>query len=102
MSPESKVQSPKPGAAASDKGRVAGGLTRDGTPVLRSNTEAGGRNTFRLSRYLSIYLALWKNSVTREMTFKSNFLLWIVVEILWFGLQLSFISVLYLHTDYIG
>ncbi len=55
-----------------------------------------------LSRYLSIYAALWKNSVSREMGFKSNFLLWIVVELLWFGLQLSFIAVLYLHTDHIG
>ncbi|HTL56242.1 MAG TPA: ABC-2 family transporter protein [Candidatus Limnocylindrales bacterium] len=54
------------------------------------------------SRYLSIYAALWKNSVTREMIFKSNFLLWIIVELLWFGLQLSFIGVLYLHTDHIG
>jgi ABC-2 type transport system permease protein len=36
------------------------------------------------------------------MIFKSNFLLWIVVELLWFGLQLSFIGVLYLHTDHIG
>jgi ABC-2 type transport system permease protein len=55
-----------------------------------------------LRRYLSIYAALWKNSVTREMIFKSNFLLWIIVELLWFGLQLSFIGVLYLHTDHIG
>jgi ABC-2 type transport system permease protein len=56
----------------------------------------------RITRYLSIYSALWKNSVTRELTFKSNFLLWIIVELLWFGLQLSFIGVLYLHTDHIG
>src|SRR5436190_9707222 len=55
-----------------------------------------------LFRYASIYAALWKNSVTREMIFKSNFLLWIIVELLWFGLQLSFIGVLYLHTDHIG
>src|SRR5712671_3641224 len=55
-----------------------------------------------LKRYLSIYLALWKNSVAREMGFKSNFLLWIVVELLWFGLQLSFIAVIYLHTDHIA
>src|ERR1039457_6564817 len=60
------------------------------------------RFTHQVSRYLSIYAALWKNSVSREMGFKSNFLLWIVVEMLWFGLQLSFISVLYLHTDNIG
>ena len=56
----------------------------------------------RASRYLSIYAALWRNSVAREMTFKSNFLLWVLVEFLWFGLQLSFIGVLYLHTDNIG
>src|SRR6516162_1410893 len=55
-----------------------------------------------LSRYLRIYSALWKNSVTREMSFKANFLMWIVVESLWFALQLSFIGVLYLHTDNIG
>src|SRR5215470_11127207 len=55
-----------------------------------------------LKRYFQIYAALWKNSVAREMIFKSNFLLWIVVELLWLGLQLSFIGVLYLHTDRIG
>src|ERR1051326_1334309 len=55
-----------------------------------------------IGRYFGIYSALWKNSVTREMTFKSNFLLWIFVELLWFGLQISFIGVLYLHTDHIG
>jgi viologen exporter family transport system permease protein len=60
------------------------------------------RITHLVSRYSSVYAALWKNSVTREMSFKSNFLLWIVVELLWFGLQLSFISVLYLHTEHIG
>ena len=37
-----------------------------------------------------IYAALWKTSVTREMSFKGNFLLWIIVELLWFGLQLAF------------
>jgi len=53
-------------------------------------------------RYAGIYAALWKNSVTRETMFKGNFLLWIIVEMLWFGLQLCFIGVLYLHTDAIG
>ncbi len=72
MSLESKAQSPK------------------------SPTASGVR------RYLGIYAALWKNSVTRETMFKGNFLLWIFVEVLWFGLQLSFIGVLYLHTDEIG
>src|SRR6266581_5956966 len=53
-------------------------------------------------RYVVIYGALWKNSVVREMGFKSNFLLWIVVELLWFALQLCFIGVIYQHTDHIG
>src|SRR2546423_9404959 len=53
-------------------------------------------------RYLRIYAELWKNSVVREMGFKLNFLLWIVVELLWFALQLTFITVIYRHTDHIG
>ncbi|HEY3864101.1 MAG TPA: ABC-2 family transporter protein [Verrucomicrobiae bacterium] len=53
-------------------------------------------------RYAGIYAALWRNSVVREMGFKSNFLLWIVVELLWFALQLAFIGVVYLHTDHIA
>ncbi len=55
-----------------------------------------------LKRYLTIYAALWKNSIVREMGFKANFLLWIVVEMLWFALQLSFMFVIYSHTDRIG
>ena len=86
----SKVRSPK-----SEVGNSA-------TDHAPRNTDSPSRFTFHVSRYLSIYAALWKNSVAREMSFKSNFLLWIVVELLWFGLQFSFISVLYLHTDQIG
>jgi ABC-2 type transport system permease protein len=55
-----------------------------------------------LKRYLTLYLAFWKNSVAREMGFKANFLLWIVTEALWFALQLAFIVVIYQHTDRIA
>ena len=55
-----------------------------------------------LRRYFSIYAALWKNSVIREMGFKVNFCLWIFVELLWFALQLCFMAVVYQHTDSIG
>ena len=55
-----------------------------------------------LKRYLTIYAALWKNSVTREMSFKGNFILWIVVELLWFGLQLCFVSVVFSQTNSVG
>jgi ABC-2 type transport system permease protein len=53
-------------------------------------------------RYLTLYAALWKNSVTREMSFKGNFILWIVVELLWFGLQLSFVTVVFSQTQSVG
>ncbi len=55
-----------------------------------------------IGRYAGIYVAMWRNSVVREMTFKVNFLLWIAVETLWFAMQLVFINVLYLHTESIG
>src|SRR5262245_18033012 len=55
-----------------------------------------------LKRYAAIYAMLWRNSVVREMGFKSNFLLWIVVELIWFALQLCFITVVFSHTKQIG
>ena len=55
-----------------------------------------------ITRYLALYGALWKNSVSREMGFKVNFFLWIVVELLWFALQLLFMVVVYQHTESIG
>src|SRR5215813_1168634 len=64
--------------------------------------KSDGKGLAQVTRYFGIYAALWRNSVTREMSFKANFLMWIVVESLWFALQLSFIGVLYLHTDNIG
>ncbi len=63
---------------------------------------SGGARPLTWRRYLGIYGALWRNSVVREMTFRANFLLWIVVELIWFGLQLSFIVVIYQHTESIG
>ncbi|HMJ90990.1 MAG TPA: ABC-2 family transporter protein [Candidatus Acidoferrum sp.] len=45
---------------------------------------------------------MWKNSVVREMGFKANFLLWILVEGLWFALQLCFFTVIYSHTEHIA
>jgi ABC-2 type transport system permease protein len=55
-----------------------------------------------LKHYLTLYAALWKTSVTRELSFKGNFILWIFVELLWFGLQLSFVSVVFSQTNTIG
>lgn len=74
-------------------------------PPMEFNSQPETRNSkpaSTLRRYLGLYAALAKNSIAREMGFKSNFLLWIVVDSLWFVLQVCFISVLYLHTDQIG
>ncbi|HVY71951.1 MAG TPA: ABC-2 family transporter protein [Verrucomicrobiae bacterium] len=66
----------------------------------KSSQPAASQNSFR--RYLGLYGALWRNSVMREMGFKSSFLLWIVVEGMWFALHLCFVGVIYMHTDHIG
>jgi len=79
-----------------DECRVAGSV-----PTPPGATSVTRHPSF-VTRYATIYAALWKNSVTRETMFKGNFLLWILVELLWFGMQLSFIGVIYLHTDAIG
>jgi ABC-2 type transport system permease protein len=55
-----------------------------------------------VKRYISIYAALWKNSISRELSFKGNFILWIFVELLWFGLQLTFVSVIFGQTETVG
>ncbi|MBI5387481.1 MAG: ABC-2 family transporter protein [Verrucomicrobia bacterium] len=68
----------------------------------RDGVQGEARRTPAFVRYATIYAALWKNSVAREMGFKVNFLLWIVVELLWFALQLTFMAVVYQHTDHIG
>lgn len=83
--------------------------TQEGTTADHAGPErkGGTRNVWHavavtMRRYMMLYVALWKNSVVREMGFKANFLLWIVVELLWFALQLVFIAVIYLHTSSIA
>ena len=55
-----------------------------------------------MKRYWNIYKLLLRNSLIREMSFKANFLLWLVTELLWFFGQLVFVNVLFLYTDRIG
>jgi len=71
--------------------------------TVRTNEETDALPAARgWRRYRGIYVMLWRNSVVREMGFKANFLLWIVVELLWFTLQVTFIAVIYRHTEWIG
>src|SRR5215212_1055195 len=55
-----------------------------------------------MRRYLEIYWLMVRNSLIREMSFKANFILWMVVEFLWFIGQVVFLEVLFAHTDRIG
>src|SRR5690349_21494448 len=55
-----------------------------------------------LRRYAEIYWLMIRNSLIREMSFKANFTLWMVVEFLWFIGQIVFLEVLFSHVDRIG
>ena len=55
-----------------------------------------------LLQYGAIWLAQVRYTVVRELMFKANFILWIIVDLSWFGLQLSFIQFLYLQVNNIA
>src|SRR6201998_834663 len=55
-----------------------------------------------MRRYIEIYSIMMRNSLIREMSFKANFLLWMVVEILWFVGQIVFFSIIFGNVDRIG
>jgi ABC-2 type transport system permease protein len=55
-----------------------------------------------MRRYLEVYWMMVRNSLIREMNFKANFLLWIVVECLWFVGQIIFLEVIYGHVNEIA
>lgn len=74
-------------------------------PSAADRRPAAGRPAaaWRLVRHhAGVYAVLCRNSLVREMSFKTNFLLWIVVELLWFTLQLAFVAVIYQHTERIA
>lgn len=45
---------------------------------------------------------MFRNSLIREMSFKLNFLLWMLVEVLWFAGQIVFIQVVFSYVGNIG
>jgi ABC-2 type transport system permease protein len=55
-----------------------------------------------MRRYLEVYRLMLRNSLVREMSFKANFLMWIVVECLWFVGQIVFLEVMFSHVEAIG
>jgi ABC-2 type transport system permease protein len=55
-----------------------------------------------LRRYIDIYSIMLRNSLIREMSFKANFVLWMLVEVLWFVGQIAFFSIIFGQVDRIG
>ncbi|MEY2530457.1 MAG: viologen exporter family transport system permease protein [Verrucomicrobiota bacterium] len=60
------------------------------------------RQTNVVRRYIEIYSIMLRNSLIRELSFKANFLLWMVVEVLWFCGQIVFFSIIFGQVDRIG
>ncbi len=55
-----------------------------------------------MRRYFEIYTIMLRNSLIREMSFKANFILWLLVEVLWFVGQIAFFSIIFGQVDRIG
>src|SRR5712672_4442581 len=55
-----------------------------------------------LRRYIEIYGIMLRNSLIREMSFKTNFILWMLVEVLWFLGQIVFFSIIFGSVNRIG
>lgn len=55
-----------------------------------------------MRRYFEIYSIMLRNSLIREMSFKANFILWLIVEVLWFCGQIAFFSIIFGQVDQIG
>ena len=49
-----------------------------------------------------VYGLLFRNSLIREMSFRLNFLLWMLVEVLWFLGQIVFVEVVFSYVGAIG
>jgi ABC-2 type transport system permease protein len=55
-----------------------------------------------MRRYLEIWGIMLRNSLIRELSFKANFILWMIVEVLWFCGQVGFFSIIFGQVDRIG
>ena len=53
-------------------------------------------------RYLSLWKSFFSNSLTRDLEFKANFLGGLFVDIVFYGVQFFFFSVIYSYVDALG
>lgn len=55
-----------------------------------------------LFHLLRLWLIQVRFAATRELAFRANFFLWVIVELAWFVLQLAFVDVVYQHVNSIA
>jgi len=48
-----------------------------------------------VGRYFEIWGIMLRNSLIRELSFKANFILWMIVEVLWFCGQIVFFGIIF-------
>src|SRR6476619_3075132 len=78
--------------------------TAEAARKLRSplTNRAARRKDPTMRRYLEIWGIMLRNSLIRELSFKVNFLLWMIVEVLWFCGQIIFFSIIFGQVNEIG
>jgi ABC-2 type transport system permease protein len=52
-----------------------------------------------MRRYLEVWGIMLRNSLIRELSFKANFILWMIVEVLWFCGQIAFFNIIFGQVD---
>ena len=100
---------PRSGIAETTSRRQEDSANNDGEPWTNSVSYELGRlrliaemTVKAMRRYIEIYSIMLRNSLIREMSFKANFLLWMIVEVLWFCGQIVFFSIIFGQVDRIG
>lgn len=83
---------------------VAASAARDDNTAAPMPSPASSTSTAPAAplRYGRVYWLMLRNSLIREMSFKANFIGWLVVEVLWFAGQIIFLEVIFGHVDRIG
>lgn len=77
-------------------------MTAAGVAALRVSAVIHRRYSPPMRRYFEIYSIMLRNSLIREMSFKANFVLWMLVEVLWFWGQVFFFGIIFGEVDKIG
>jgi len=55
-----------------------------------------------LRRYVRLWLAFFRHSLTQEMQYRLNFILVFVMDIVWYAVNIGFFEVIYMNTDNIA